>query len=403
VWRSALASPIAVAACAVVFPYGDYERAADPDASFGGSSTGDAHHDSETGGGPTDAGCPSDAAFDSDPKNCGSCGRDCLGATCTAGRCDVGHVFINPGVDAGAGIGTFGELLLADGYLYFVDVGDVQSGPPVLGAVWRLKTDGSEKAQRLDTKETSEPNRLTLNPAQVFWTSFDAAIFTVQKTGLAFTGPLFPGPPNSLRGIAVDGTAIFFVDGNVMKRADLLDGGAPAAITPPQPNPQSLVLDKDSIYFTNEGSPPAADGNISHFDRSSQKVTVVAPNQFAPYVLAQDATHVYWTTGEGDVKRVAKLGTAVEPLATGSAADVNARAIALDELFVYWVSWGPCLQAAGCSGGAKINGRVKRAPKTGGATTILAEGNFLPSGVAVDDQAVYFTTWWFATVSRVAK
>ena len=47
--------------------------------------------------------------------------------------------------------------------------------------------------------------------------------------------------------------------------------------------------------------------------------------------------------------------------------------------------------------------RRPRAPKNGGSRVVLAEGSFLPTGIAVDAQAIYFTTWWYTKVARLAK
>ena len=41
---------------------------------------------------------------DSDPKNCGACGRDCLGGTCTKGTCGVSY--IATGFDGSLGVGV---------------------------------------------------------------------------------------------------------------------------------------------------------------------------------------------------------------------------------------------------------------------------------------------------------
>ena len=80
--------------------------------------------------------------------------------------------------------------------------------------------------------------------------------------------------------------------------------------------------------------------------------------------------------------------------------------IAVDDTHVYWTNWGPCLQSMGCAArppSDELHGRVSRIPKAGGEREILAEGFLLPTGIALDDVAVYWTTWWFSSVMKRAK
>jgi hypothetical protein len=89
--------------------------------------------------------------------------------------------------------------------------------------------------------------------------------------------------------------------------------------------------------------------------------------------IASDDFFLYWSKGDGSVKRVSLDGGAVQTIATGQH---EATHIAVDGTHVYWSSG---------------DGTLARAPKSGGSAEMIAQ----PGGVralAVDDTHVYFTT-----------
>lgn len=215
----------------------------------------------------------------------------------------------------------------------------------------------------------------------------------------------------TLRGLTVAGNHVFYVSGSVVNQLYQV-GNAKAAVTPGLAAPSAVALSGSYLYFTAAGTTGASfsDGALGRVpvELSSAPPKLVGPvepladAQNHPSALALDATHVFWLTGEGHVHRAKLDGSDGTVLAQGTEdPDRTPQGIALDSTHVYWTSWGACPNAAGC-GDKQLHGRVQRVAKTGGPKQILAEGKFLPTGIGVDASAVYWTNWWFTSVSRLA-
>jgi hypothetical protein len=122
----------------------------------------------------------------------------------------------------------------------------------------------------------------------------------------------------------------------------------------------------------------------SNADSALMATSVIAGGQNHPRHLAQDATRIYWTTGEdgsGTVASVAKTGGVPTVLASGLR---NPAGIAVHGDAVYWVERGPSF-----SGGEK-SGAVKKVAKTGGAVSELASGQPDLDSIVVDADGIYF-------------
>lgn len=353
-----------------------------------------------SGGAAGTAQC-NDAGLLTDEHNCGSCGHSCLGGGCVAGKCQPAVIFSKPGSSSTSG--ALGPLV-ADGLRLFVgDSGDL--GKSVLtGALWVMDLDG-KNFERLDPGGSTEVVALASDSTTVYWTSAEGVLKAVNKEGGAVSSLV--SDPVTMHGVAVFGKHAFYVGGTTVKQVYLV-GDKSWALTGPLPNPRALAVSGGYLYFTTSGNSPAfVDGTLSRIavdlgDSPSQAlkpVETLAQDQFSPGPLATDATHVYWSTAEGDIHRMPFAGSAPEKVAKANdAADQAPQAIAVDAAYVYWTSWGACV-TTGCT----IKGRVQRAPKDGGsAKEVLAEGEMLPTGIAVDQGAVYWTNWWFASVSRLA-
>lgn len=394
-------APIVLLFAALVSTQGCSSTSTNPaEATGGGAGAGGTVGDS----GP-DAPAPcADAGLASDPENCGACGHSCLGGACVEGKCTPTIIFQNDAKKYGT-TGTLGPLVVDGDYLFIGDVGDLGS-TGLTGALWRMTTDGTDLL-RLDEAGTTEVQAVALNAGSLFWTSVEGKVSQVSTAGGA-PSTLATEPGGGLRGIAVTTNHVFYVAGPVIKQLYTI-GNANVAVTPGLANPSNVALSGGYVYFTTQGA-GAADGAVQRVpvDLSNAPPTIKGPveplvaGQPIPSALALDATHVFWVTGDGNVHRAAPDGAQVELLHAGTEdPDRAPQGIALDDKYVYWSSWGSCVNAAGC-GGKKIHGRVQRVAKVGGAKEILAEGEFLPTGIGVDSKAVYWTNWWFSSVSRLA-
>ncbi|GMV19089.1 MAG: hypothetical protein HS104_07250 [Polyangiaceae bacterium] len=368
-----------------------------------GGTSGASGASSSAGASGGAAGTPpcNDGGVLTDENNCGSCGHSCLGGGCVAGKCQPAVVFSKPGSSSTSG--TLGPLV-ADGLHLFVgDSGDL--GKSVLtGALWVMDLDG-KNFERLDPGGSTEVVALASDSTTVYWTSAEGELKAVNKEGGAVSSLV--SDPVTMHGVAVSGKHAFYVGGTTVKQVYLV-GNKSWPLTGPLPNPRALAVSGGALYLTTMGNGPGfLDGTVSRIavdlgDSPSPTLKTVEPlvlDQFSPGPLATDATHVYWSTAEGDIHRMAFVGAAPEYVAKATdAADQAPQAIAVDEAHVYWTSWGACV-TTGCT----IQGRVQRAPKAGGSKKeVLAEGEMLPTGIAVAQGAVYWTNWWFASVSRLA-
>ncbi|HZO16991.1 MAG TPA: hypothetical protein VFB62_27130 [Polyangiaceae bacterium] len=345
------------------------------------------------GGGGGGGACDADLLID--PHHCGACGHSCLGGECIDGECQAIVIFENPSTGAH---GTFSDIVVDAGRLYFIDIGD-QDQAIGTGAVWSTTLDGTD-ALRLDTPGTTEPQAMALSSSDVFWTSVEGDVKRVPKSG-GTTDTLGSGMPTGLRGIAVAGGDLFYADVYDILRIELSSGSL-SDVVYEEGYPQQMAIDGADLYYTADG------GRVARVptDGSSLPEDLTSP-QINPRAIALDATHVYWTAGDG-IWRVAKTsGAQAEHLFTiEDPLDFGPWDIAVDDTHVYWTNWGPCLQSMGCAArppSDELHGRVSRIPKAGGEREILAEGFLLPTGIALDDVAVYWTTWWFSSVMKRAK
>jgi sugar lactone lactonase YvrE len=378
---------LTISGCALLRDYDDYSMQSDS------SSSG-----SSTGVGGSDAGTCEGVNLKADSENCGTCSHDCLGGDCLDGICQPITIFVND--PRSGGVGTFGDIAVSGGRLFWEDVGDLGQRS-VVGGIWRARTDGSE-ANRLDPPQTTEPWAMVVSNTAVFWTAANGTVNRVDMAGgnvdkLASVS----APP---RGLVVVDDGLYFAAQASIHRIDLMTV-TDKEVAGPFASPFRLTADSTHVYFTVLGtSPRYLDGSLKRLALRGGAVEEVAQKQVLPGAIAIDDQNAYWALADGQIVRAPKSGEGSTELifAPSDAADQNPQTLVIDGDDAIWTSWGSCLFAAGC-GGEPLHGRVSRVPKTGGARMIVAEGQFLPTGLATDEQAIYWTTWWYTTVTRVAK
>jgi hypothetical protein len=165
----------------------------------------------------------------------------------------------------------------------------------------------------------------------------------------------------------------------------------PTVIAADQYNPWSVRVDATHVYWTN-ASGPAGLNRVPSNTLGSPEVLVGDADE-GDLFLGTD--HIYWVnTGLGLIRRLPKMNpTATEPEVVGTG--VNPIGVVVDDTYVYWT------EAGDDTGGA--TGSISRATKAGTDQTTLASGLPTPWLLAQDANSLYFTSRDLGAVFRVAK
>jgi hypothetical protein len=182
-------------------------------------------------------------------------------------------------------------------------------------------------------------------------------------------------------GIAVDQRNIYWVDSGIVDWefrkyhngtvcSARKDGKGKRVLARKQRNPNSIVLDEKYVYWTNFGSAVAGwtDGAVMKMAKSGGRAKVLLASVTGPTRLTQDSDNLYVTT-VGDISTdqvvlaIPKRGGRPRRIV---AVEDGIACMAVDSTNVYWTSQVSDKPAKGA------NWVLKRAPKAGGATSVVA-------------------------------
>lgn len=322
-----------------------------------------------------------------DPANCGRCGHDCVGGTCSTGVCAATTLVAGQGATRAIVVEN-GRIYLArqgvlpsKGGIYSLGVGDlavtphfeITAGNP---GCYALATDGKRLYSICGTPRTlyscdlpgcvsppTAPNKVQtdLNGYSTLTVAADRA-----------TGKMYYGV-GRLKD-ATPGGGIFSSDG--------LPVGAPN-----QPNPSVMVMANGSLYWLNSAlSGPPEVGDVRRLTLTDNQETVIAPASGSYYThlegLAVDQANVYF--GGQRVGDKTKWDIRYAPVGGGG----STATFTPDVGYVY------ALLADGENVYAAVDNRVIYCPRTAGCSTppkVLAENEPLVTAMAMDDRSLYFT------------
>lgn len=200
--------------------------------------------------------------------------------------------------------------------------------------------------------------------------NFDASVRTFCKDGpLNVAEPLATGI--SPRRLAVDPNQPFayISDHNAGVLRLALASGPPTAIARPASTPDALALDAAYVYWaTHDGG---ASFEIGRAPKAGGPAEVLTSGASGYLGLALDATRAYFTRADGVVASVPLGGGAPTTIASGESAPTG---IAVDTDDVYWIESG--------------SRSLVKAPKIGGARTVLLAGTAIPPDVRLLDVLV---------------
>jgi hypothetical protein len=388
---AAVAVSSALFACSAILGLDDtnvvpgYQR----DASAASDATSDAKDASDAtafADADADAGPACDADLTTDPKNCGSCGHDCLGGTCVAAKCqpivlldgvqykptglavDDTSVFVmedntqsilRVGKDGDAGVATvvanepnLFDMVASGGYVYFSNPTSADGGA---GMVSRCATSGCTQGTRLDfTKANKHPQSLAMDSTQLYYAYSDS-------NGEVWACDL-PGCSNAKRQtVALE--------------------------------PFSLTLSGNRVYWYSYQSP-----DLSYCNKGGcvgNGVYTHTGSVNLVYGMAADATYLYIADVAGTVSRVeTALFQSEDKLAAGQA---SPHYLLEDGGYLFWINRG--------TGPNFTDGALLRCPKAacGANLEVLASGLKVVFALVQDADALYYASSADGKVWRLRK
>jgi hypothetical protein len=318
-----------------------------------------------------------------DPRNCGTCGHDCLGGTCEAGACRP--VVLATGQSPGT-------LVVDDTHVYWTVYGN---GAQNAGAIRSIPKAGGVIS--IVASDLTAPLVLAASDTDLYWTTGPSGnVQTIPKAGGNLRN--VATALNAPFGVAYGDETLFVTSSNAAAVYSVpISGGTVTTRAITQPTALAVAVDGDWVYWTNAyfGSTNATVMRQAIDGLSAPEV--FAASQTRPSALAFDDTYVYWTAWNGNgadvIRRCPKTGCVGEPtVVIGGlqlAGGTNATCITVDDTHVYWTNAG--------------TGAVQRVPKGGGTPTILATNQAGVNCVQDDETAIYWTTFSGGGIVRLAK
>jgi hypothetical protein len=316
-----------------------------------------------------------------DPFNCGSCGHDCFGGACNAGRCAPVVLATDPGEPA--------EIAVDATHVYWTNAktGDVRRAPIAGGAAETIY-DGPTG--------TMLAEGLVRVGADVYFAleEEDGGVFRCPATGCGAAGPQpVIAPMNSPGSLALAASGELLVSesmvGGRVGRCTLPCAAGLTFVTGGEGFPRFVAAEGEGLYWSTLIPVP---GNLrGKVDNASAETTLTSA-QTVQQVAVNGSEVVFAVRGSG-VKGVPRGGGAVrrifEPL-------TQTERVALDGDGVYFND-------------TKITtGRILRCPLVGcgDAGITVASLQASPNAIVVDKTSVYWTNRGdgnVGTVMRLAK
>jgi hypothetical protein len=327
-----------------------------------------------------------------DAHNCGRCGHDCLGGSCSAGACQP--------VVLASGRSRPADIAVANGYVYFADEGTAAANTTD-GKVARVPIGGCEAESGGASSCVTElatnrqaPSGIAVNSEALYWTEVGAVSTTPSGTvmRLAFDNtPMtkFASIQDGPRKVAVDDPNIisatpsaYWINGNSgeVRRRFLEDGTANGSAIVTNVNaPVAIASNGTRICFSSVGDGDIS-GTVNCCDPTGAPMSTLGTALALPRGLSIGATHVYWAnSGDGTIRRATPTGGDKSIVLTNrkTPSDVRVTGNA-----IFWVESG--------SAPNYDDGAVAMADLDGGNVVTLATGQRNPRRLSVDATAVYW-------------
>lgn len=338
----------------------------------------------DAGDAGTDGGCAADLVRD--PKNCGSCGHDCLGGACVAAKCQPLSLVDDPKYSPEG-------LAVDDTFVFFTD-SNTQS-------ILRVAKDGDGG---ISTIVAGEPNLFDLvaGGGYIYFSNPSAAdggpgglLSRCPTTGC--TQPtrtdFLSGTPKQPASLAMDSAHLYYAFANSSGEVWRCDRpactNAKRLVTAPEPLSLALNGSNVSWYAYQTGAIfTCAKGGCVTPDSRGHGSTLV-------YGMAADATYLYFADVAGTISRVEVANFGVEDPVIEK--QNGPHYILEDGPDLYWINRG--------TGPSFSDGALLRCPKSdcGAKREVLATGLIAVYALVQDADALYYASSGDGRVWKLRK
>ena len=319
-------------------------------------------------------GCIADLLTDS--ENCGKCGWSCLGAACADGECQIDLL---AGFASG---GMFGDIALDDERVYWTSD----------GGILELSKQTPDAGPMKVFEEPTGADFIVVDAASIYFSSFElGGVGRISKS--TFEASLLASNESNPGGLALFGGMLYWTiyanSGSVRSiKTESSSDSMPVTVESAQHYPFMVAADASGVYWTFQ------DASAGGVKKAGAELPIVE-KQALPSGLALDEVNAYWINGDASVFMAPKAGGGPITQLGSTEGEIFYGEVAVDETHVYWTGAGRdvCIGKS-CAECGDPCGKVYRAKKDGnGVREVFAEGNWGSLfGLAMDATAVYFTT-----------
>ncbi|MGC4088078.1 MAG: WAP domain-containing protein [Polyangiaceae bacterium] len=287
-----------------------------------------------------------EVALATDPKNCGTCGRDCGGAECNASKCDALTVFDPKGATT-LSYSYSGDARLVGNRIVKLNT---DNGTELRTAVLPTTATTLQGAALTAATSTTAIYSIYTDATNVYYAiggsiltkPVDAAATAVPKTAVTM-------PTTSSYALALDGNATaLYILNNDYRFLTAAKTTAGNAVTAPIANlatarsyVSSFVVANNTLYWAENPN------SVYAFSLATGTVAVQLDTYQSGYYsyvnLATDGTHVYWNSPNGDSGKMRRIAVtaalapaSVEDVALQVANQTSNSGLALDAKYLYY-------------------------------------------------------------------